>query len=144
MGLALSQRGLEHSPDPLNTAGALGYQGAAYLEQGDAAQAIPLLEQSIQHWQQFRFPQLQGWFTALLVEVGRSCDNIAKGQEWARQGWTMTRDVEFAHGVGVAQGVLGRAAQANGARSEAETYFHAALQTFAAISARFEVGRTHL
>jgi len=144
MGLALCQRGLELSPDPLNTAGALGYQGAAYLEQGDAAQAIALLEQSIQHWQRFRFPQLQGWFTALLGEAWLRCDNIAKGQELARQGLAITQEVQFVYGVGVAQRVLGRAAQANGAFTEAETYFQAALQTFTAMSARFEIGRTHL
>ena len=143
-GLALCQRGLELSPDPLNTAGALGYQGSAYLEQGDAAQAIPLLEQSIQHWQQFRFPQLQGWFTALLGEAWLRCDNVAKGQTLARQGLAMTQEVQFAYGIGVAQRVLGRAAQANGACAEAETSFYAALRTFTAMSARFEVGRTHL
>jgi len=143
-GVALCKYGLEHSPDPLNTAGALGYLGSAYLEQGDAAQAIPLLEQSIQHWQQFRFPQLQGWFTALLGEAWLRCDNVAQARELGRQGLAITQEVQFAYGVGVAQRLLGRVAQADGAHAEAETYFHAALQTFTAMSARFEVGRTHM
>jgi class 3 adenylate cyclase/tetratricopeptide (TPR) repeat protein len=143
-GITLCQRGLDLSPDPLNTAGALGYLGTAYLEQGDAAQAIPLLEQSIQQWEQFRFPQLQGWFTALLGEAHLLRGEVEKGQDFACQGLAITRDVAFSYGVGVAQRVLGRSLQASGTLAEAEMYLKEALQSFTTMSARFEIGRTHL
>jgi class 3 adenylate cyclase/tetratricopeptide (TPR) repeat protein len=143
-GVALCQQGLERSPDPLNTAGALGYLGTAYLEQGDPARAIPLLEQSIQQWQQFHFPQLQGWFTALLGEAYLLHGDPAHGQALASQGLAITHESQFSYGMGVAQRVLGKVMQARGLCAEAETYLKDALQTFTAMSARFEVGRTHL
>jgi class 3 adenylate cyclase/tetratricopeptide (TPR) repeat protein len=143
-GIDLCKLGLERSPDPLNTAGALGYLGTAYLERGDAMQAIPRLEQSIQQWQQFRFPQLQGWFTALLGEAYLLRGDVEKGQELAQQGLSIARKVNFLYGVGVAQRVLGRAAQTRGALVEAGTSLQEALQTFTIMQARFEVGRTHL
>jgi tetratricopeptide (TPR) repeat protein len=143
-GIALCERGLERSPDPLNTAGALGYLGTAYLEQGNVAQAIPLLEQSIQQWQQFHFPQLQGWFTALLGEAYLRRGDLVQGQDLTRQGLTITQEAGFAYGVGVAQRALGQVAQARGALGEAAALLHDALQTFTTMSARFEAGRTHL
>lgn len=144
VGIALCQRGLDQSPDPLNTAGALGYMGTAYLEQGDAAQAIPLLEQSIQHWQQFRFPQLQGWFTTLLGEAYLLHGDHQKAWELVRQGLSMAQEATFVYGVGVAQRAAGRVLLATGTLAEAECYLKDALQTFTAMSARFEVGRTYL
>jgi class 3 adenylate cyclase/tetratricopeptide (TPR) repeat protein len=143
-GIALCEHGLERSPDPLNTAGALGYLGTAYLEQGNVAQAIPLLEQSIQQWQQFHFPQLQGWFTALLGEAYLRRGDLVQGQDLTRQGLTITQEAGFAYGVGVAQRALGQVAQARGALGEAAALLHDALQTFTTMSARFEAGRTHL
>jgi tetratricopeptide (TPR) repeat protein len=143
-GIARCQQGLESSPDPLNTAGALGYLGTAHLEQGNVTQAIPLLEQSIQQWQKFHFPQLQGWFTALLGEAHLIKGDIEHGQTLACQGLAITREVQFSYGVGVAQRILGKALQARSLYAEAETYLKDALQTFTAMSARFEVGRTHL
>jgi class 3 adenylate cyclase/tetratricopeptide (TPR) repeat protein len=143
-GIALCQQGLERSPDPLNTAGALGYLGTAYLEQGDTVQAMPLLEQSIQQWQQFRFPQLHGWFTALLGEAYLLQGDSARGQTLASQGLAITRASQFSYGMGVAQRTLGKTFHVQGRLAEAETYLKDALQTFAAMSARFEVGRTHL
>ena len=143
-GIARCQQGLESSPDPLNTAGALGYLGTAHLEQGNVTQAIPLLEQSIQQWQKFHFPQLQGWFTALLGEAHLLKGDSEQGQTLAFQGLAIAREVQFSYGVGVAQRILGKALQARSLYAEAETYLKDALQTFTAMAARFEVGRTHL
>ncbi len=44
----------------------------------------------------------------------------------------------------MAERSLGRIARASGALSEAETHLNEALQIFASIQARFEVGRTRL
>lgn len=52
--------------------------------------------------------------------------------------------MQHAYGVGLAQRALGHIAQAGGALEEAESSLHAALTTFDAVSARFELGRTHL
>jgi class 3 adenylate cyclase/tetratricopeptide (TPR) repeat protein len=143
-GIEWCRRSLDSSPDPLNTAGALGYLGAAYLEKGEVSQAMPLLEQSIEHWSQFRFPQLQGWFTALLGEALLQSGQLAKGHTLATQGLTIARQVQFWYGVGIAQRTLGRSAQMRGALDEADQYLSDALQTFTTMPAPFEVGRTHL
>jgi class 3 adenylate cyclase/tetratricopeptide (TPR) repeat protein len=143
-GIARCQHGLDCSPDPLNTAGALGYLGTAHLEHGDVSQAIPLLEQSIQQWQKFHFPQLQGWFTALLGEAYLLRGDIAQGHSLAHQGLAITQEVRFAYGMGIAQRVLGKVQQARGQWAGAAAALTDALHTFTTTSAHFEVGRTHL
>lgn len=143
-GIDWCRQSLETSPDPLNTAGALGYLGAAYLEKGDVSQAIPLLEQSIAQWHRFHFPQLQGWFTALLGEAMLLSGQLDSGHDLAIQGLAMAQNVQFRYGVGVAQRVLGRIAQMRGALDEAAEYLSEALRTFTTMPACFDVGRTQL
>jgi tetratricopeptide (TPR) repeat protein len=140
-GIKACQRGLERSPDPLNTAVALGFLGYAYLEQGDASQAIPLLEQAAQQCGQFRFRQLQGWFTSWLSETLLVSGGFGKARDLAFQGLEIAREVKFWFGVGLGQRALGRTTQAGGALAEAETHCTEALQTF---QSRFELARTHL
>jgi tetratricopeptide (TPR) repeat protein len=141
-GIEACQRGLELSPDPLTTATALGFLGYAYLEKGDADQAIPLLEQAAKQKAQFRYQQ--SWFTTLLGEAFLLSGQIVKARDLVLRGLELTRDVEYRYGVGWAQRTLGRIAQARGTFSEAETHFQEALQTFALIQSRFEVARTRL
>jgi ATP/maltotriose-dependent transcriptional regulator MalT len=120
----------------------LGYLGTAHLEHGDIVQAIPLLKQSIQQWREFHFPQLQGWFTALLGEAHLLRGDIEQGHSLARQGLAITQEVQFSYGMGIAQRVLGKIQQARG--QGAEACLTDALHTFTTMSAHFEVGRTHL
>ena len=54
------------------------------------------------------------------------------------------RDLNNWFVVGLVQRVLGRVAYTHGQQAEAATHLQDALQVFAAIQARFEVGRTHL
>jgi hypothetical protein len=60
------------------------------------------------------------------------------------QGLTITREVKHEYGVALAQRALGQIDQACGALAPANIHLYAALQSFATMSARFEVGRTHL
>jgi tetratricopeptide (TPR) repeat protein len=143
-GIEACQRGLQLSPDPVNTTAALGFLGYAYLESGDSAHAIPVLEQAVQQLGQFRFRQLQGWFTAWLSEAYLLNGQIEKARELAVEGLELTRKIKYWWGVGLAQRALGRIAQASGALSDTETHLTEALQAFALIQARFEVGRIHL
>jgi DNA-binding NtrC family response regulator/tetratricopeptide (TPR) repeat protein len=142
--IAACQQALERSPLPLSTARALGYLGLAYLEQGDPSQAIPLLEGSVRELGQQRFRQLEGWFTTLLGDANLLTGDVARAQELATRGLEITSDVGYRYGVGWTQRTLGRIARARGAGSEAETRLREALDTFAGMQARFEVGRTHL
>jgi tetratricopeptide (TPR) repeat protein len=143
-GVALCQHSLDHSKDSVNTAASLGYLGSAYLEQGDAARAIPLLEESVRQWSQFQFRPGQGWFAPWLSEALFLDGQLDKAREVAYQGLALSRDCRFWYGVGMAQRVLGHIAQSTGAFAEAAHHFQEALETLTSIQSRFEAGRTHL
>src|SRR4029453_6621580 len=63
-GIRACRRSLEHSPDPVNTADAWSFLGGAYLEHGDARQAIESLERAVAEWTRFPHPPMLGWFRA--------------------------------------------------------------------------------
>ena len=143
-GIAACHRSVEHAPDPLNTAVALGFLGHAYLENGDAAAATAALEQAVQHMSRFRFRQLHGWYLACLGEAYLLGGQLDQARVTVLQGLEITTDCRYQHGIGWAQRALGRIAQVSGALEEAETHCMEALQTFASTQGHFEVGRTHL
>lgn len=138
------QRSLQGAPDPASTAYASAFLGYAYLEQGNAAQALPLLDQAVQRFAQFRFPQFEGWFTALLAEAHRCSGQLEAARELAQRALEIVRSVPYWFGVGWAQRSLGRIAQAAGAPANAEALLQEAVETFAAMPAPFELGRTRL
>jgi tetratricopeptide (TPR) repeat protein len=143
-GIAACQRGLACAPDPVNAALARGYLGYAYVEGGDPARAIPLLEQTLQQYRQFRFQAALGQFTTFLSEAYRIQGNYGQARALALEGLALEREVQRLEGVAWAQRVLGRIAQAQGALAEAEHLFQEALQAFVSSQVQFEVGRTYL
>jgi len=143
-GIALAQQSLTQSPHPLNTALALSVWGYACLEQGDAVQAISLLERLVQHTDQMQYQRLQGFVIPLLGEAHGMCGHLETARDLVSQGLDISQRVTYRPGVGVAQRALGRIAQRRGALVEAERYLQEACATFAAMSARYELGRTHL
>jgi tetratricopeptide (TPR) repeat protein len=106
--------------------GTLGY---AYLGQGEASQAIPLLEQSAQQWEYFGLRAMHGWMTAYLAEAYLAAGHLAAAQELALQGLAVTSEVQCLFALGCAQRVLGRIAQASGRLSDATTHLTEALYT---------------
>ena len=143
-GIAACRRALEHSPDPLDTAIGLGWLGYAYVEKGEAEQAIAPLEQAIQQLTQFRFAQLLGIFTVMLGEARRVTGNLESAAELTRQGLEVTSRTHWPFGVGWAQLVLGRIAQARGDFSEAETRLGEALRAFDSMENRYFGARAYL
>jgi len=143
-GIQACQRGLERAPDPLTTAVALGWLGHAYLEKGEPARAIPVLEQAVEQVQEFRFAQLLGLFMGFLAEAYGATGEAEKALALARRGLAVTRQASSLYGVGCLQRSLGRIARARGDLGEAEARLGEALGTFAAIEARYDLGRTRL
>jgi tetratricopeptide (TPR) repeat protein len=143
-GIAACEQALRLSPDPRNTADALGHLGTACVEMGDPARAIPLLEQSVQQWNQFRAHPDEGWFTTWLSEAYLLNGQVDKARELAIHGLKLVTDQRYAPALGLAQRALGRIAQAKGEFLEAETHLKEARATFESIHARFLAGRTHL
>jgi len=144
LGSRLAWRALEHSPDPLDTAIGLGWVGYVYVEKEAAEQAIAPLEQAIQQLTQFRFAQLLGIFTVMLGEARRVTGNLEMAAELTRQGLEVTSRTHWPFGVGWAQLVLGRIAQARGDFSEAETRLGEALRAFDSMENRYFGARAYL
>jgi transcriptional regulator with AAA-type ATPase domain/tetratricopeptide (TPR) repeat protein len=143
-GIEACRRGLERSPDPVNTAVVRGHLGYAYLEKGDVAEAIALLEESVEQLRGFGFRRLLGRFLTFLGEAYLQGGQLTRARELVSQGVEITRDARYWYGLGWAQLALGRVAQAGGDLSEAEAHVTAALETLRSIQARFLMGWAYL
>ena len=144
VGIEACQRGVDLSPDPVNTALAVGRLGYAYLEKGDVTRALPLLEQTARVFGSFRFRQIQGQYTVFLGEAQLLHGDLATARTLVSSGLDITREASYPTGVAWAQRTLGRIALASGELSEAQAHLNDALQTFRSIEAHFEVARTCL
>jgi DNA-binding SARP family transcriptional activator len=143
-GIERCRRGVAESPDPVNTALATGRLASAHLEKGEAAAALPLLEQSVDQLGRFRFLQLQGLFTALLAEARLLTGDATGARDGADRALALTRESSYPYGVASARRVLGRIARATGDLAAAATELAEAHAMFASIHARFEAARTQL
>ena len=143
-GVEALQRALKLSPDPFETAMILACLGKAHLEAGDAAQAIPMLEQAVELADQVRSRQWRAWFRTWLGEAYLLGRQLGEARRVVGQTLEICTDVELVAGVGFSNQALGRIAQAEGALPEAKKYLTDALRALNSIRARFEVGRTRL
>jgi DNA-binding winged helix-turn-helix (wHTH) protein/tetratricopeptide (TPR) repeat protein len=143
-GVAACQHALECSSDPLNTAFAIGWLGYAHLERKDPSAAIPLLEQAAQGMHQFGYRRLEGLYTVFLSEAHLVRGHPDTAHDLAHQGLALAQEEAYRVGIGWAQRTLGRIALSYGTSAEAECFLRKALTIFAAMPARFEVGRTRL
>ncbi len=143
-GIERCQRALEISPDPLDTANARGHLGSAYLEAGDAGQAIPFLEQAMHQFGQFRGGQARGWYTMLLGAAHLAKGDLEGARVRTRSALEILESAQYRRGIAWAQRTLGLIAEQAGALAEAEIHLRQALEIFTEISARFEVARTQL
>jgi tetratricopeptide (TPR) repeat protein len=144
IGVDACRRSLEHSPDPVNTSDALSFLGGAYLELGDSRQAVPLLEDAVEHWTRFQHRPMLGWFTAVLGEACLLAGNAGRARELAERGRQIADGVGFKYATGWACRVLGRLARLEGRGEAAERELEVGLAAFLAIGARFEAARTML
>jgi DNA-binding NtrC family response regulator/tetratricopeptide (TPR) repeat protein len=143
-GIRACRESLEHSPDPVNTADALSFLGGAYLEHGDAPQAVECLERAVAEWTRFQHRPMLGWFTAVLADAQLLRGEVDRARELARQGQEIAAGVGFGYAVAWARRTLGRLARAGGDPAAAGRDLQEALGTFTGIGARFEAARTHL
>jgi transcriptional regulator with AAA-type ATPase domain/tetratricopeptide (TPR) repeat protein len=137
------EEALALSPDPLNSAMALGWLGVAWLERGDVGQAMPRLEEALRLHAQFGFRQAQAWFSAFLAEAHRRAHRLETALELASQGLELARATSTVEGIGWAERTLGHIAVARGAYGDAAEHLREALRAFEAVEAAFEVARTH-
>ena len=93
---------------------------------------------------QFCYQPLEGLYTTLTGELHLWRGDLDTARHLALQGLAIAGETPYRTGTAWAQRALGRIAQATGALADAERHLNEALTIFAAMSARFEVGRTHL
>ena len=138
------RRGVEVASDPVTVALTGGFLGGVHLEHGEAAETIPLLEQSVEAYTRFGVRQMQGWFTTLLGEAYLLTDRAQEAERLATEGLKTTTEIRYAYGIGRSQQALGRIALGTGNIESAERRLREALDTFTRIGAGYDVGRTHL
>jgi DNA-binding NtrC family response regulator/tetratricopeptide (TPR) repeat protein len=143
-GVRACEQALALSPDPLNTAFALGWLGYACLEQEQLGDAISRLEQAVRLLEQFEFPQPQGWFSAFLAEAHCRAQHLETALELASRAAELARRCSSRPGLGWAERALGHVARARGALGDAREHLDAALATFDGMEAAFESARTRL
>lgn len=143
-GIESCRRSLARSPDPFNTATALGFLGYAYLQNGQPVDAIAHLEQAIELFRRFHYRHVQGLFTAYLGEALLLTGDVARARRLAGEGLELTAGSRFPYGTGLVRRLLGRIAKAEGGLAEASGSLADARELFASIDAWHEVGATEL
>ncbi len=138
------RRAVQQAQDALNIAITTGCLGFAYLESGNAARAIPALEQAIPLLHVSRFRTFEAWFTAFLAEAHRREGRLEMAESLARRALEIATQAKFGIGMGWAQQALGRIARARGDLGAAEARFEEARQTFDSLHSRYESARTSL
>jgi tetratricopeptide (TPR) repeat protein len=144
--IALCERALENpSSHPLNRANALARLGLAYVEAGQAARAIPLLEQALDGVARIApTGQARGWFLVVLGEAHLLAGALERARECVTEALGILETARYREGIARARRTLGRIRHAQGAHEEAAGLLTLALDLYASVSARFEVGRTRL
>jgi class 3 adenylate cyclase/tetratricopeptide (TPR) repeat protein len=143
-GVESLKRALDISPDPFETAFILACLGKAYLEGGDPAHGVPVIERAVQLADRVRSLQFQCWFRTMLGDAYLLNGQTNEARKTIGQALETSADVQFLLGVGLSHQVLGRIEHADGFLDDAHRYLSDSLQSFASIKCRFEAARTHL
>jgi class 3 adenylate cyclase/tetratricopeptide (TPR) repeat protein len=143
-GIEAEKRALDLSPDDFEKAWVLACLGKAYVEAEEPAQAIPVLEQAVELADRVRSLQFRCWFRTILANAYVLRGDLDKARDAALKALEVSADIHFLLGVGWSDQVLGRVARAQGNIVEAARKFDAAIVTFDAIGARFELASTYL
>jgi tetratricopeptide (TPR) repeat protein len=143
-GIVACQEALSLSPDAYEKAWTLTLLGFAYLEKGEIAQAIPVLEQAVEQAALYRSRQVQSWVNTYLGEAYNRDNQYEKAQDFAHRGLTLAQDIKNPYGIGLAHRALGHIAQSHENPMEAKHAYDAALQVFSASQVYYEQARTHL
>jgi tetratricopeptide (TPR) repeat protein len=144
LAVARARRGMQVSPERLAAGLNTGALGHAHLEGGDAAAAVPLLEQAVETLGTIPIRFSAQRCLALLGEAYLGLGDLARARETAGRALALSQGDETPFNTALAQRVLGRIARAGGELAEAARLLGLALATFQECSAEFEAARTRL
>lgn len=142
--IAVSHGVLAEDPDPIAALSVQQSLGLALRAQGDPRQATALLTSALQRAQQRQLHNFAARLGAFLAEALLAAQQYEAAQHQAEEALTVSRTIGAAHSMGLAQRVVGRLAQARGDTMAATAALHAALDTFTALHARYDLAWTHL
>jgi hypothetical protein len=143
-GVSLCARAVALSPDPVNSAWALGFIGFAHREAGDLERAIDELGRSIAAVRTARHPRVLCWFEGWLADALTWAGRTADGRRSARSAIASARRVGCPWAEAYAERALGRVALAEGRAGPAERRLARARARYEGLEARFEAGVTAL
>jgi class 3 adenylate cyclase/tetratricopeptide (TPR) repeat protein len=125
-GIEAGRRALELAPDEMSRAVAEGFLGTCFIEKGDTAAALPLLEQATATLGRLRLRQLEGFFTILQGLAHALRGDPERAAALAARGLDIVRGINFGPAIieaHLVQSLVARArhdlAAASGALGEA-------------------------
>jgi DNA-binding SARP family transcriptional activator len=148
--IAACRRSVELAADPVAQANAVGWLGAAHLENGDAGRAVGHLDDAVARLQRlsagggYRDRQLDGVLRALLGEAQLVTGDVERARVSVEEALAITRAGGWPVAIGYAERAEGRVALAEGRLEDAEAALERALLTFATIEARAQAARTRV
>jgi DNA-binding SARP family transcriptional activator len=143
MAVERCQRGVACAADPVTVALAENRLGQAWLEVGDAKEAVPPLRRALAAMDRFRFRPLEAVCAILLGEAQHLAGEPG-ARELVEWGLAIARDDDYRYWVAWGERSLGRMAAAEGALDDADARLRQAHRGFAEVPAPFEEGRTLL
>jgi tetratricopeptide (TPR) repeat protein len=137
-------RAVAVAPDPTGSALAGSHLGLACLARGDTARAVPLLTEAVAQLERLRLSRSLGRVIGWLGEAHLGAGDPERARELAGRALDLTTAARHTYGMGEVERLLGRVAWATGDGDGAVGRLRAAIRTFEAVEARFEVARTRL
>jgi tetratricopeptide (TPR) repeat protein len=126
------------SPDPANSAWALGFLGFAHAEDGRPSLAIDALSRAIADVRRADHPRVQCWFEGWLADALLAAGRPHDARATARRAVVTARRVECPWAAAHATRSLGRIALAEGDLSSAGRLLGEACAAYAALGGRFD------
>ena len=143
LAVSTARRAIEASRDPTASGLASGALGHAHLLRGDAAAAIKVLEDVVEHFQRVPFRSAVGRHMAYLSEAYLLAGEHARARTTGAEALELGRADHNQLIMGLAERALGRIALATGRLVEAREHLARALAAFTECEATFEAARTH-
>jgi DNA-binding SARP family transcriptional activator len=144
LAVTTARRAIDASRDPTASGLASGALGHAHLQRGDAAAAIKVLEEVVEHFQRMPFRSAVGRHMAYLSEAYLLAGQLARARTIGEEALELGRVDRNQLIIGLAERALGRIALATRRLADAHAHLSRALAAFSECEATFEAGRTHM
>src|SRR5262245_2187913 len=144
----LGRRAVEIAPEPVGQAYSLGHLGSAYVEAGDAPQAIATLEESLTQLHRLSaggyHRQMDGFVLAHLSHAYLLKGDVERAAAIAEEAHRVSAGRDYTVAIAYCERARGLVARARGALAEARRHLESSLDLFASVDTRFQAARIQL